>query len=772
MVGSTAGDAWFSGFGISTPDSTGIEDSDVRRSRAWAPCSMVTQLPGAKLPDLPDCIRDVPVVYAAGRPVRCGRGPLVAPVTSEQRMPMADKTLRKASDQELAAPGPDRIRNVVLVGPTQSGKTALVEALAKVSLGQHRSVSLSVAPVVREGTKVNLIDTPGYADFVGEVRAGLRAADCALFVIAANEGVDDGTRELWRECAAVGMPRAVVVTKLDHARADHDGVVRAAQAAFGEKVLPVYVLRDGGVVSLIGSETDDPRRGELIEAIIEESEDETLMDRYLGGEQIDEKLLIEDLETAIARAGFFPVMPVCAQTGTGLSELLDLCVRAFPSPPEHVPPDVFTPEGKSAAAVTCDPAGPLVAEVVKTTSDPYLGRVSLVRVFSGTLDPDASVHVSGHFSSFGTDGHEDHDEDERIGALAFPSGSQQVLAPRVLAGDVAIVGRLSRAETGDTLSSPDQPRVLRPVVPARPAAARSRSRPRPGPTRTSCPPRSPASPPRTRASASTTTPRPDSSSIWVMGEAHADVALERLKERYGVTVEQRELVIPLRECFAGTAKGHGRHVKQSGGHGQYAVCDIEVEPLPEGSGFEFIDKVVGGSVPRQFIPSVEKGVRAQMAARGPPRLPGRRHPGHPHRRQGAQRRLVRHGVPDRRRARSAGRGRAGRHLAAGAVRRGLGDGRRRPRRGRDERPVRAARAAARHRPGRRPGAGEGARPPAGAGPLRHRPPRLVARRRHLQPDLRPLRADAGGPGEAGGRAVLSLSGLSRRRPRATAARTA
>jgi len=524
---------------------------------------------------------------------------------------MADKTPRKASDQELAAPGPDRIRNVVLVGPTQSGKTALVEALAKVSLDQGRSVSLSVAPVVVEGTKVNLIDTPGYADFVGEVRAGLRAADCALFVLAANEGVDDGTRELWRECSAVGMPRAVVVTKLDHARADPDRVVRAAQEAFGEKVLPVYVLRDGAVESLIGSGTDDPRRGELIEAIIEESEDETLMDRYLGGEQIDEKLLVGDLETAIARAGFFPVMPVCAQTGTGLPELLDLCVRAFPSPPEHVPPDVFTPEGRAADPVTCDPAGPLVAEVVKTTSDPYLGRVSLVRVFSGTLDPDVPVHVSGHFSSFGTDGHEDHDEDERIGALGFPSGTQQVLAPRVLAGDVAIVGRLSRAETGDTLSSPDAPRVLRPwslpdpLLPiAIEAATRSDEDKLSGAL--------------TRLAAEDPSLRVHNDGetgqlvIWVMGEAHAEVSLERLQQRYGVTVEQRDLVIPLRECFVGPAKGHGRHVKQSGGHGQYAVCDIEVEPLPEGSGFEFVDKVVGGSVPRQFIPSVEKGVRAQM----------------------------------------------------------------------------------------------------------------------------------------------------------------
>jgi elongation factor G len=524
---------------------------------------------------------------------------------------MADKSPRKASDQDLAAPGPDRIRNVVLVGPTQSGKTALAEALTHVTLGEGRSVSLAVAPVVVEGTKVNFIDTPGYADFVGEVRAGLRAADCALFVIAANEGVDDTTRELWRECAAVAMPRAVVVTKLDHPRADHDGVLQQTQDAFGEKVLPVYVLRGGDLAGLITSATDDPRRGELIEAIIEESEDETLMDRYLGGEQIDEKLLVDDLETAIARANFFPVMPVCAQTGTGLPELLDLCLRAFPSPPEHVPPEVFTPEGRQADPVTCDPAGPLVAEVVKTTSDPYLGRVSLVRVFSGTLDPDVAVHVSGHFSSFGAEGHEDHDEDERIGALGFPTGSSQVLAPRVLAGDIGVVGRLSRAETGDTLSSPDAPRVLRPWSlpdPLLPVAIEAATRSDEDKLSAALT-RLAAEDPSLRVHHD---PETGQLVIWVMGEAHAEVALDRLKERYGVSVEQQELVIPLRECFMGRAKGHGRHVKQSGGHGQYAVCDIEVEPLPEGSGFEFVDKVVGGAVPRQFIPSVEKGVRAQM----------------------------------------------------------------------------------------------------------------------------------------------------------------
>src|SRR5690348_4084854 len=305
---------------------------------------------------------------------------------------MAGRHGREVTDHDLGATGPDTIRNVVLVGPTQSGKTSLVEALlvhtgAILRAGttadgsticdtedaerlHGRSISLAVAPVVHQGVKINLIDTPGYADFVGDLRAGLRAADCALFVVGANDEIDDTTRQLWRECSQVQMPRAVVVSKLDHPRADVTSMVLQAQAMFGDKVLPAYDVQAGGLVGLITGGTDDPRRGQLIEAVIEESEDETLMDRYLGGEAIDDKVLIDDLETAIARASFHPVIPVCAGTGVGPPELLDLCVNAFPSPPEHTAPEVFTPAGAPAGTLACgDVDGPLVAEVVKTAGD-------------------------------------------------------------------------------------------------------------------------------------------------------------------------------------------------------------------------------------------------------------------------------------------------------------------------------------------------------------------------------------------------------------------
>jgi elongation factor G len=232
------------------------------------------------------------------------------------------------------------------------------------------------------------------------------------------------------------------------------------------------------------------------------------------------------------------------------------------------------------------------------------------------------VHVSGHFSSFfggngfagahgATTGHADHDEDERIGTLSFPLGKQQRPAPAVVAGDICAIGRLSRAETGDTLSDKADPLVLKPWTmpePLLPIAVQPRAKTDEDKLSVGLQ-RIAAEDPTLRIEQN---PETHQIVLWCMGEAHAGVILDGLSRRFGVAVDTVELRVPLRETFGGNAKGHGRHVKQSGGHGQYAVCDIEVEPLPEGSGFEFVDKVVGGAVPRQFIPSVEKGVRAQM----------------------------------------------------------------------------------------------------------------------------------------------------------------
>ena len=314
-----------------------------------------------------------------------------------------------AAGRAPAADQPGHLRDVVLVGHTGAGKTTLVEALlaatgtipraGRVEDGttttdfdeaehrHHRSVNLALAPLAHAGVKVNLLDTPGYADFVGDLRAGLRAADAALFVVSAVDGVDGTTLMLWEECAAVGMPRAVVVTKLDKERADFDESLAVCRRVFGDGVQPLYLPLagdDGSVGGLLGllsqrvydyssgsrDERDaDPEhlglvedaRNTLLEGIIAESEDETLMDRYLAGEPIETKVLIEDLEKAVARGSFYPVLAAAPLQGIGVAELLEVMTQAFPSPLEHDVPPVTTPDGEPRGPLTCDPAGPLVA---------------------------------------------------------------------------------------------------------------------------------------------------------------------------------------------------------------------------------------------------------------------------------------------------------------------------------------------------------------------------------------------------------------------------
>ncbi|PPK67371.1 elongation factor G-like protein EF-G2 [Actinokineospora auranticolor] len=557
------------------------------------------------------------------------------------------------TESGVAASDPGKVRNIVLVGPSGSGKTTLTEALLTASgvlsragsvtegttvcdhdpaaVRQQRSVGLSVAPLVHDGVKVNLIDTPGYADFVGELRAGLRAADAALFVVCAAEGVDAATTALWAECAAVGMPRALVIARLDHARADFAAELAACQDAFGAGVLPVYLpTADGaGLIGLITQRRFDhspegqpvvseasaadlaataDARDALLEGIIAESEDESLMDRYLAGESIDPATIIADLETAVARGSFHPVFPVCATTGLGLAELLDALPRAFPSPLEHALPAITDPQGRPRVAITTDPDGPLAAEVVRTAVDSYVGRVSLVRVFSGTLRPERAVHVSGH--GLADRGHEDHDADERVAHIYSPLGATLREVPYCVAGDLCALTKVGSAETGDTVSAPEDPILMVPwsmPEPLLPVAVTAKTRSDEDALGRNLS-RLVAGDPTLRLERNAETHQ---LVLWCMGEAHADVVLDRLRAG-GAEVETEEVRVSLRETFAEPARGHGRHVKQSGGHGQYAVCDIEVEPLPTGAGFEFVDRVVGGAVPHQFIGSVEKGVRAQL----------------------------------------------------------------------------------------------------------------------------------------------------------------
>jgi elongation factor G len=579
-------------------------------------------------------------------------------------MSMKKAATRTTTAMLDTADRPEKIRNVALVGHAGAGKTTLVEALLAVTgtiprtgtiadgntvsdsdpveVAQQRSVALSVCPLRWDNVVVNLLDTPGYPDFTGELRAGLRAADAALFVVSAAEEIDPITVSLWEECAALGTPRAVVITKLDAPRAALPTTVAACQRVFGgsdgQAVLPLYLTVGGGTgdcaealvglltrtvydysagfpakevpvdetVAVVGDIEAD--RAALIEAIINNSEDETLLDRYLAGEEIGLDVLIDDLETAVARGTFFPVLPVCAGTGLGLGELLEVLSGGFPSPAEMDAPEVTTLDGSPVPPLNCDPDGRLLAEVVRTTVDPYLGRLSLLRVFSGTLTAESVVHISGHGG--GDRGHPDHDADERVGQILSPLGATLRPIERAIAGDVCAIGRLGVAETGDTVSAKSQPLLIAPwdmPDPLLPIAVQAATRADEDALAKALG-RLTAGDPTVRVERHQDTGQ---LVLWCLGEAHADVVLERLRAT-GAHVDTVPLRIALQETFTAEARGHGRLVKQSGGHGQYAVCDVVVAPLPRGSGVQFTDKVVGGAVPSQFIGSVEKGVRAQL----------------------------------------------------------------------------------------------------------------------------------------------------------------
>ena len=542
---------------------------------------------------------------------------------------------------------PNRSATSSWSAPPQSGKTSLFERLVTARTpGRHArgeptaSTALRAASVIHGAIHVNLLDTPGHPDFVGEVRAGLRAGDAALFVVSACDEIDEATRLLWRECAVVGMPRAVAVTKLEQARADFDETVARCQRAFGDaQPADIPLLSGRSLARLVNllrrtvadygdgtpvvrepdaeeAELIEERRGPLMESIIEESEDEVLLERHLNGEDIEFETVAADLRAAIATARFFPMVATHAPSGMGIEELYELFEYGFPAPDAAALPAVQTAQGGDFGPLSCDPSGPLVAEVVRTTSDPFVGRLSLVRVFSGTLRPDTPLHVSGHLQRFAAHlntGHPDHDsDDERTGPLAAPLGEETRPKPQAIAGDLVLVSKLTAAETSDTLSGKSRPALVEPWLlpePLLPVAVHAATRNEEEKLVSAL----------QRLVAEDVTMRLEQNAethqlvLWTMGPAHVDKLLTALRESWRVGVDVEPVRTSLRETFLRPTSVQGRLVKQSGGHGQYAVCQMEIEPLERGAGVEFAERVVGGAVPRQFIPSVEKGIRNQMS---------------------------------------------------------------------------------------------------------------------------------------------------------------
>ena len=537
------------------------------------------------------------------------------------------------------------IRNVLLVGHGGSGKTTLLEAMLFASgaitrMGtvedgntvsdhdpdeQRRqiSVSLAMAPVEWKGAKLNVLDAPGTADFVGDVRSAIRAADAVIIVVSAVDGVEVQTEYAWELAVQEGLPRAIFVNKLDRERADFQATLDQLVASFGNQVAP-FELPIGaeheftGIADLLHEKADlypsgptaeesewpdeihamaDPAREKLIEAVAES--DDALIEKYLDEGTLPESDIIEGAKDGFANARVAPVLVGSASKAIGIDRLLDFIVEEFPSPLDRAPVTVIGKGGEEKQRPS-DPNGPLTAFVFKTVSDPFVGHITMFRVFSGKVRPDSSV-------SNATQG-----TDERIGQLFALKGKDHETLSEVPAGDIGAVAKLQHTHTGDTFSTKDEPAQLASVELPEPLLAYAITPKTKGDEDKLATglARLREEDPTFRVSRNEET---HETVIYGMGEAHLGVQIERLKAKFGVEVETRPAKIAYRETIRGKAKAQGRHVKQTGGHGQYAVCDIELEPLPRGEGFVYEDKIFGGAIPQQFIPSIEKGIVKTMS---------------------------------------------------------------------------------------------------------------------------------------------------------------
>jgi elongation factor G len=545
----------------------------------------------------------------------------------------------------------DRIRNVALVGHGGAGKTTLAEALLvragavpragrvddgtsqldtePESIKRHMSLSLALAPFewkTDDGSeyKVNLLDTPGYLDFEGEVDAALSVADLAVFVVSAVEGVEVQTERLWRKAAALGLPRMIFVNKEDKDRADFHSVLDQLKAAFGSGVTPLE-LPLGEAASLHGvadvlSETAldyepggrhhteplpadvEAEEHALHDALLEEivSGDDAQLERYLSGDVPSVAELERTLAHEVLDCLEFPVLLGSAVTGVGIDRLADFICDLGPSPADRPMP---VAAGDDIVPVAADAAGKPLAYVFKTIADPYIGQLSLFKVLSGGLRVDDRLLNSSNSG------------EERLHALLVLRGKEQLPTTEVGAGDIAAVAKLANTHTGDTLAPKGSP--VKVVGPPRPA-----------------PQYGVAIVPHTQADDDKMGNalgrlQAEDPSLWVqrveetnqtvlrgLGDTHVTVALERMARKFGVNVDTADVRVAYRETINGPAAAEGKLKKQSGGHGQFAVVNLRVAPLTRGEGFKFTDAVVGGAIPRNFMGSVQSGIEDAMVRGG------------------------------------------------------------------------------------------------------------------------------------------------------------
>ncbi len=541
----------------------------------------------------------------------------------------------------------DRVRNVALVGHGGSGKTTLAEALlaeagvvnrpGRVEDGtttsdyepeEHKrgiSLGLSVCPIPWRDHKINLIDTPGYADFAGDVGAALRVADLAVIVVSAVEGVEVHTETTWRIAERLGVPRMIFVNKLDRERADFGRTIAQLRDRFSESIqlleLPIGAESEfHGVADLLSDRAftyDDGWKGQpgpvpdeladaehkghdtLVEAVV--VGDDEQLERYLGGDEPSVEELERTLAHEVLDGDVIPVVCGSALTGAGLDRLADFIVEIGPSPVDR---PVTVTAGDTTTEVVADPSGQPLAFVFKTIADPYVGYLSLFRVLSGTVKADA--HLVN--SRSGTD--------ERLHGLFHLSGSKQEPVSEVAAGDIAAVAKLANTRTGDTLAPKGLPVAVTPIdPPASVLAVAIRARTQADDDKLGA-----ALHKLADEDAALIMDRSNETHQTLLhgtGETHLQVALERLERKFGVRVDTEDVKVPYRETMLAETEAEGKYKKQSGGHGQFGIAFLRVGPLERGAGFEFVDKIVGGAIPRQFIPAVQKGVEDAMSNGGP-----------------------------------------------------------------------------------------------------------------------------------------------------------
>jgi elongation factor G len=539
-----------------------------------------------------------------------------------------------------------QIRNVALVGHGGAGKTSLAEALlfcagaitrkGRVEDGtttcdfepeevkRRISVSVALAPFEWQDHKVNLLDCPGYADFAGDAAAALRVADMAVFVVSAVEGVEVQTEVMWKVAAQLGLPRLVFVNKLDRERASFERTLEQLQSTFGAGIAPLElpIGEEGdfrGIADLLSDtaityDAGRPSTGPIPDAMAEQERavhealvegivvgDDELMERYLEGDVpgIDE--LEKALAAGVASASVFPVLCGSAVKDIGIDRLASFLGEIGPSPDQR--PAVRVRAGDGETDVLVDVGGQPLAVVFKTLADPYVGKISMYKVLSGTLRPDAVLTNPRTHT------------DEKLHGLFTLRGKEQVQVNEVPAGDLGAVAKLGETTTGDTLAPKGTPVVV-PSEPAAPAvlsiAIRPRSKGDEDKLMTALHRLQEEDP----ALTVTRNDETHQTLLGGMGETHLAIATERLMRKFGVEVESDEVIVPYRETITARAEAEGKYKKQTGGHGQFGVAFLRVEPLERGGGFEFVDEIVGGAIPRQFIPAVQKGIEETMASAG------------------------------------------------------------------------------------------------------------------------------------------------------------